>query len=81
MLNVKPETMLHALEEKDIYISTQSACSSSNPISKAVLEVTKNELQARHSIRISLSHLTKKEEIDIFLKEFEIIMNSFKELK
>jgi len=81
VLNVKPETMLHSLEEKDIYISTQSACSSSNPISKAVLEVTKNELQARHSIRISLSHLTKKGEIDIFLKEFEIIMNSFKELK
>lgn len=81
VLNVKPETMLHALEEKDIYISTQSACSSSNPISKAVLEVTKNELQARHSIRISLSHLTAKEEIDIFLKEFEIILNNFKELK
>ena len=30
VLNVKPETMQHALEEFDIYISTQSACSSNN---------------------------------------------------
>lgn len=71
VLNVKPETMLHALEEDDIYISTQSACSSNNPISKAVLEVTNNELQARHSIRISISHLTTKEEIDKFISSFK----------
>lgn len=80
VLNVKPETMLHALEEKDIYISTQSACSSSNAISKAVLEVTKNELQARHSIRISLSHLTTKQEIDTFLETFDEIIQKFKDL-
>ena len=72
--------MLHALEEKDIYISTQSACSSSNAISKAVLEVTKNELQARHSIRISLSHLTTKQEIDTFLETFDEIIQKFKDL-
>ncbi len=28
-IGIKPETMLHALEEDDIYVSTQSACSSS----------------------------------------------------
>lgn len=81
VLNAKPETVLHALEEKDIYISTQSACSSSNSISKAVLEVTKNELQARHSVRISLSHFTTKEEIDVFKSSFDEMMKHFRDLE
>ena len=74
VLNIKPETMLHALEEHDIYISTQSACSSGNTISKAVLEVTKDELKASHSIRISISYLTTKEEIDTFIKTFKMVL-------
>lgn len=71
VLNIKPETMLHALEEDDIYISTQSACSSNNPVSKAVLEVTGDTKRAQHSIRISISYVTTKEEIDIFIKSFK----------
>ena len=73
VLNVKPETMLHALESEDIYISTQSACSS-NDISKAVFEVTKSELKARHSIRISLSYLTTEDEVDTFIEKFKAIV-------
>lgn len=71
ILNVKPETMLHALEEDDIYISTQSACSSNNPVSKAVLEVTGDQERAKHSIRVSISYITTKEEIDTFIKSFK----------
>lgn len=71
ILNIKPETMQHALEEDDIYISTQSACSANNSLSKAVFEVTKNDMASRHSIRISLSGLTTKEEIDFFLESFD----------
>ena len=71
VIGIKPETMQHALEEYDIYISTQSACSANNPVSKAVFELTKNELQASHSIRISLSYLTTKEELNIFLEAFD----------
>ena len=71
VLNIKPETMLHALEEDDIYISTQSACSSNNPISRAVKEVTNNEERAKHSLRISISPITTKEEIDTFLISFK----------
>ena len=68
---VKPETMLHALEKYDIYISTQSACSASNTISKAVLSITQDEEVASSSIRISISNLTIKEELDYFLKCFD----------
>ena len=70
VLNVKPETLQHELENYDIYISTQSACSSNNPVSRSVLEVTKNEEVASHSVRISLSGLTTQEEINKFLDAF-----------
>lgn len=70
ILGVKPETMLHALEVKEIYISTQTACASSNSYSKAVYSLTNSKELAETSIRISISYVTKEEEIDIFLKEF-----------
>lgn len=66
---IKAETMLHALEEEDIYISTQTACSTSN-VSKAVYAITHDELKASHSMRISISYLTTKEELDEFIIKF-----------
>lgn len=75
VMHAKPETFQHALEEYDIFISTQSACSANNPVSRAVLEVTNNEEVAKHSIRISLSSLTTKEEIDKFLDAFDKCYN------
>lgn len=71
LLNIQPETFQHALEVYDIYISTQSACSSNNPLSKAVFEVTKDETKAKHSLRISLSGHTTRLEIDEFLAAFD----------
>lgn len=75
--NIKPETMQHALEEEDIYVSTNTACSTSKK-SIAVYELTKDEDYATHSIRISLSYLTTKEEIDTFLK---VLMKKIEGLK
>ena len=71
VLNVKPETMQHALEEYDIYISTKTACSSKENISRAVLALTNDKERAASSVRISLSYLTTKEECDEFLKAFD----------
>lgn len=68
--NIKSEVMLHALEEVEIYVSTQTACSTGN-YSKAVYAVTKDTEKASRSLRISLSYLTTKEEIDMFVSEFE----------
>ena len=70
VLGVKPETMLHTLEEKDIYISTQTACSSGGDYSKAVYSLTNDKDIASSSVRISISYVTKEEEIDIFIDEF-----------
>lgn len=77
---VKPETLQHALEEHDIYISTQSACSSGHTVSRAVMEVTKNEVYASHSVRVSLSHLTTEEEVNKFLEAFDLCYKKFNNL-
>jgi len=74
---VKPETFLHSLEQQDIYISTKSACSSNDTMSTAVYAVTKNREYANTSLRISLSYLTTKDEIEIFKKAFD---KTYKEL-
>ena len=76
VIGIKPETLLHALEQDEIYISTQSACSSNTTLSKAVLSLTNDKKRAESSVRISLSALTTKEEIDTFLKSFDKIYNN-----
>ena len=68
--NIKPEVLLHALEQHEVYISTQTACASNTALSKAVLALTKSEERARTSIRISLSYKTTEQEIDEFFDIF-----------
>lgn len=77
--NIKPETMLHALEEKEIYISTKTACATSNA-SLAVLSLTKDSTRASHSLRISISYKTTKEELDVFIKELIHARNELNKL-
>ena len=78
---IKPETLLHALEEKDIFISTQTACSTSTSSpSLSVLAITKDEERALHSIRISLSHLTTESDIMTFIKELKEIIKKLGDL-
>ena len=66
---IKSETMLHALEEYDIYVSTQTACSMGN-YSKVVYAVVKDKDRAGSSLRISLSALTTKDELEKFIEVF-----------
>ena len=68
--NIKSEVMLHALEQKDIYISTQTACST-GAYSKAVMAVTNNLDKSSRSMRISISYLTTNEEIDRFIETLD----------
>lgn len=77
--NIKPETMLHALEKENIYVSTQTACSTSN-VSDAVYAVTSSKDKATHSMRISLSHLTTEEELKIFIDKFSRCLKKLTEL-
>ena len=66
---IKSEVMLNALNEREIYVSTQTACSTSD-YSKAVYSVTHDKDRASRSMRISLSYLTTRKEIDYFIENF-----------
>ena len=69
-----PNIIQEKLSENNIYISTQTACSSGNKLSPSVYALTKRKDLAESSLRISLSHLTTKEELDIFIDTLEKIL-------
>lgn len=69
---VKAVNFASALEKYEIFVSTKSACCPSNTPSKAVYAMSKDKEIATSSIRISLSHLTTKEEISEFIRCFDL---------
>ena len=70
--NIKAETFLHALEEFEIYVSSNTACSSAT-LSSAVMAVYNDQVRASSTLRISLSHLTTTDEVNKFIYYFEEI--------
>lgn len=66
------------LEEKEIYVSTKTSCCPVESPSKLVYALTKDKSLASASIRVSLSHLTTNEEIDVFLRCFDQCMKELK---
>ena len=72
---VRSEVLLHALEEKGIYISAGSACSSNRPgISKTLQAIGVEKDLLESTVRFSLSVFTTEEEIDYTLKNlYDII--------
>ncbi len=68
-----------ALSNKEIYVSTKSACSSKKESTSYVLEAMhKDKYVASNSIRVSFDEHNTKEEIDIFFKELEHILKTIK---
>ena len=73
---VKSETVVHALAHEGIFISSQSACSSkSNKPSRVLQAMGCDDDRASSSLRVSLSHLTTKEDVQTFIKVFKKIMS------
>lgn len=75
---VKATEFTKALEQEGVCVSIKSACSVVNTPSRPVFAVTKDRKNALASWRISLSHMTKEEEIEQFLKAFSICYDKFK---
>lgn len=69
LMDIKPETFIHALERHEIYVSSNTACSSGK-LSTSVMALYNDKKRAETTIRISLSCLTKLEEITVFLNAF-----------
>ena len=79
VVGIKPETLLHALEEDEIYISTKTACSKDD-YSISVYAITNDIEKSKSSLRISLSYLTKENEIDYFLEKLANKINKLKSI-
>ncbi len=68
---VKSDLFAEKLNENKVMVSTKTSCCPLNTPSKLVYALTKDKSLASTSIRISISHLTKENEIDEFLKIFD----------
>lgn len=79
LMNIKPETFIHALEKHEIYVSSNTACSSGK-ISAGVLNLYNDKKRALTTIRISLSYLTTNDEIEYFMETFDSVYTKLEEL-
>ena len=73
--DIRAEVLLHALEDRGIYVSSGSACSSNHPgISGTLKAIGVREDLLDATIRISLSELNNKEEADYFIKNLKELL-------
>lgn len=75
--DIKPETFIRAMDKREVYLSTNTACASGEP-SSAILALYKDRRRANTSIRISLSHQTTLDEINKFIKHFSEVYEELK---
>lgn len=76
--DVRGEVLLHYLEQKGIYVSTGSACSSKKKGSHVLNAIGLNQNEIEGAIRFSLSDLNTKEEI---LEVVKILKESVSDLR
>ena len=77
VIKQKSETILRALSQKEIYISTVSACSAKkNRESYVVKALTGDSKRAESSLRVSLSAETTENEILTFVDELKTILKN-----
>ncbi|MBR1891995.1 MAG: aminotransferase class V-fold PLP-dependent enzyme, partial [Lachnospiraceae bacterium] len=80
--DVRAEVLLHALEEKGVYVSAGSACSSNKPAVSATLkaiDVPKYALDS--TVRFSFSPNTTMEEIDTAVKALNELLPFLRKFK
>lgn len=73
---IGPE-LVKMLGEKDVYVSSKASCCPENSPSKSIYALTNDKSLAKSSIRLSLSHVTTKEEIDEFFKIFDETLEEY----
>ena len=67
--------IVNKLYEKGVYVSMQSACSLGTSPSKSVYAFTKSKERASNSIRVSITHITTKKQINEFIRILKEIIN------
>jgi cysteine desulfurase len=69
------ESFVQELIENDIIISTKSACSKPDDISRSLQVLGFDEVRANRTYRISVSHKTTFEDIDYFISTLKILVD------
>lgn len=78
---IRGEVMVHAFEEKDIYISTTSACSSKKKMnSSTLISMGVAKKDAETAVRISLDETNTMTEVEQFLTVFNQLYKKFAKL-
>ncbi len=75
------EVLLHMLEQKDIYVSTGSACSSHKKGSHVLSAVRLPDEAIEGAVRFSLSEYNTEEQIDFAVKELAAAVESQRKLR
>lgn len=81
IVGVRGETVVHAFEDRNIYISTTSACSSKKDTETSTLSAMNVPQNiAECAVRVSLGDQNTLEEADIFNDTFDELYDGFKKI-
>jgi len=78
IIGVNANDIQKYFEKHHIFISTGTACASSEDLSRSILTLTKDSKRASSSVRISLSYKTNEEELVRFTQLFNSYMEEIK---
>lgn len=79
---IKSEVLLHALEEKNIYVSSGSACSSNNPgVSSTLMAIGMKKELLDSTLRFSFCFDTTKEQLDYTIQTLEELLPILRKYK
>lgn len=78
-VGIRSEVMLHALEDKGIYVSSGSACSSNKPhISNVLKAIGLDSTKLESTLRFSFSEFNTMEQVDYAVQMIEEILPVFR---
>lgn len=78
---LKAEVIIHSLEQKDIYVSTRSACSSrADRPSRTLLACGLDEMTAKSALRVSFHPDQNEREIEQFFDVFPQVIQHIKQV-
>jgi len=76
---IKSQDVVDYLSNKEIYLSSKTSCCPIGTPSKLIYALTQDKSLASTSIRLSISHLTTKEEINTFIEVFKKYIEELKQ--
>ena len=78
-VGIRSEVMLHALEDKGIYVSSGSACSSNKPhVSNVLKSINLDKDRLESTLRFSFCEMNTMEQVDYAVKVIEEILPMYR---